>query len=107
AEKLAAEGIEVEVIDPRTLVPLDEQLIFASVAKTHRVVIVEENWPFASVGSQISDRIQRECFDDLDAPILRVSQEAVPVPYAEQLEEAVLPSVEKIIEAVRQVCYRS
>jgi pyruvate dehydrogenase E1 component beta subunit len=104
-EELAKEGISVEVIDPRTLVPLDEELIFQSVRKTHRVVIVEENWPFASVGAQISDRIHSECFDDLDAPVVRVSQENVPVPYSEKLEELALPSVERIIAAVKKVRY--
>lgn len=104
-EKLAKQDIDVEVVDPRTLVPLDEKLIFESVRKTHRVVIVEENWPFASVGAQISDRIQLNCFDDLDAPIVRVSQEAVPVPYAEALEHRALPDEERVIEAVKKVMY--
>lgn len=104
-EKLAQEGIDVEVIDPRTLVPLDEDLIFASVQKTHRVVIVEENWPFASVGAQIADRIQFKCFDELDAPVLRVSQEPVPVPYAEELEMQALPDEARVIAAVKKVLY--
>lgn len=107
AEELAEEGISVEVIDPRSLVPLDEELLFRSVRKTHRVVILEENWPFASVGAQISDRIHRECFDDLDAPIERVSQEAVPVPYAENLEEIALPSKAQVTKAIKEVCYRN
>lgn len=107
ARKLAEENISCEVIDVRTLVPMDEELIFQSVRKTHRAVIVEENWPFASVGSQISDRIQHECFDDLDAPVMRVSQEPVPVPYAENLEHEALPSVERVIAAVKRVTYRS
>jgi pyruvate dehydrogenase E1 component beta subunit len=106
AEKLAEENISAEVIDLRSLVPLDEAMIFASVRKTHRVVIVEENWPFASVGSHIADRIQWQCFDDLDAPIAKVSQQAVPVPYAENLEHAALPHVEQVIAAVKKVCYR-
>ncbi|MBP6217138.1 MAG: pyruvate dehydrogenase complex E1 component subunit beta [Oligoflexales bacterium] len=104
-EQLEKEGISVELIDPRTLVPLDEELIFNSVRKTHRVVIVEENWPFASVGSQISDRIQYVCFDELDAPIERVSQANVPVPYCEKLEHLVLPSQEQILSAVKQTLY--
>ena len=104
---LSAEGISCEFIDLRTLVPMDEETVFASVRKTHRAVIVEENWPFASVGSQIVDRIQHECFDDLDAPVLRVSQEPVPVPYAENLEHLVLPNAEKIIDAVKRVTYRA
>ena len=102
---LSESGISVELIDLRTLVPLDDTTIFKSVAKTHRALIVEENWPFASVGSEIITRVQQHCFDDLDAP-LKVSQEAVPVPYNEKLEHAALPSVEKIIEAVKQVSYR-
>ncbi len=99
-------GISVEVIDLRTLRPLDEEAIFRSVRKTNRCVVVEENWPFASVGTHIADRVQRECFDDLDAPVIRVSQEDVPVPYAENLEEEVLPSVEKIVRAIQTVSYR-
>ena len=86
---------------------MDEALVFASVRKTHRAVIVEENWPFASVGAQISDRIQHECFDDLDAPVERVSQEPVPVPYSERLEHLALPSVDKILAAVKRVTYKS
>lgn len=107
AEECESLGISVEVVDPRTLKPLDDELIFASVRKTNRCVIVEENWPFASVGTEIIDRIQRQCFDDLDAPILRVSQEETPVPYSEVLEAEVLPSVEKIVEVVRKVSYQS
>lgn len=106
-EELKKQNIHAELIDARTLVPLDEDLIFRSVRKTHRCVVVEENWPVASVGCYVSDRIQRECFDDLDAPVLRVSQDHVPVPYNEKLEHAVLPSVDKVIEAVRQVTYRT
>lgn len=106
-KKLEEEGVSCELIDVRTLVPMDEELIFESVRKTHRAVIVEENWPFASVGAQIADRIQHQCFDDLDAPVERVSQEAVPVPYAENLEHEALPSVERIIAAVKRVRYES
>lgn len=105
AEKLAAEGIDAEVIDPRTLQPLDEPLIFESVRKTNRLVIVDESWDFASVSAQISDRVQRECFDYLDAPVVRVSSEFVLMPYAEDLEAAVLPSVEKVVHAVKEVMY--
>ena len=106
-EELKKQNIDAEVVDPRTLVPLDEELIFASVRKTNRVVIVEENWPVASVGCHIADRIQSECFDHLDAPVLRVSQEPVPVPYAEHLEHRALPDISRIVEAVKQVTYRS
>lgn len=107
AEQLAADGIDVEILDPRTLLPLDEELIYASVAKTHRVVIVEEAWGFASVGAQIADCIQENCFDDLDSPVLRVTNEFVPMPYNEAQEERVMPSLERIKEAVHKVMYRS
>lgn len=102
---LAEEGIDVELIDPRTLQPLDEEMIFNSVRKTHRVVVVEESWSFASVGAQIADRVQYVCFDELDAPVTRVTTEFVPMPYNEHLEEVALPSVEKIVAAVKNVLY--
>jgi pyruvate dehydrogenase E1 component beta subunit len=105
AEQLAAQGIECEVIDPRTLLPLDEDMIFNSVRKTHRCVIIEEAYQAASVGSWIAESIQRVCFDDLDAPVMRVSNEFVPMPYAENLEHRVLPEVERIIPVVKQVLY--
>jgi pyruvate dehydrogenase E1 component beta subunit len=107
AELLAEEGIDAEVIDPRTLQPLDEDLIFGSVRKTHRCVIVDEAWGFAAVSAQISDRIQKECFDDLDAPVLRVTSEFVPMPYAEHLEEEVLPRAEEVVAAVKESMYLS
>lgn len=105
AAELEKEGISAEVVDPRTLQPLDEELIFASVRKTHRAVVVEESWGFASVGAQISDRIQRECFDDLDAPVSRVCADFVHIPYNEAQEEAVFPDVEKIVQAAKGVLY--
>ena len=105
AEKLAAEGIDAEVLDPRTLQPLDEELIFESVRKTHRLVIVDESWSFAAVAAQIADRVQKECFDDLDAPVARVHTDWVLMPYAEHLEAAVLPSADKLIKAVKEVLY--
>lgn len=104
-EPLEKDGIDIEILDPRTLQPLDEELIFQSVRKTHRVVVVEESWSFASVGAQISDRVQKECFDDLDAPVGRVNLDFVPMPYNEHLEELVSPDVEKVCQAVREVCY--
>ena len=104
---LESEGIDVELIDPRTLQPLDEEMIFQSVRKTHRVVVVEESWSFASVGAQIADRIQFLCFDDLDAPVTRVTNEFVPMPYNEHLEDRVLPNVDRIVSAVKQVLYRN
>ena len=97
--------ISVEVLDLRSIRPFDLEAILRSVSKTHRVVIIEQNRPFCGVGAEISFQIQSEVFDMLDAPILRVAQEDVPMPYNERLERAVLPSVEKLIAAVKQVCY--
>jgi pyruvate dehydrogenase E1 component beta subunit len=104
AEDLANEKINAEVIDLRSIKPLDWPAVFQSVAKTHRVVIAEQDRPFCGVGSEIAYRIQREIFDELDAPIQRVTQEEVPMPYNEALEKAVLPSAEKIIAAVKKIC---
>jgi pyruvate dehydrogenase E1 component beta subunit len=106
AEKLAQQGIHCDVIDLRTLKPFDQEAVAASVRKTNRVVIVEEGWPFASVGSELSDFIQRECFDDLDAPVRRVHGLEVNMAYAANLERAIQPSVERIVEAVNAVLYR-
>jgi pyruvate dehydrogenase E1 component beta subunit len=106
ADLLAKEGIEAEVVDPRTLRPLDEDLIFDSVRKTNRCVVVEEGWPVAGFGAEIADRVQRECFDSLDAPILRVTSADVPMPYAKSLEKAYLPQPEKVVDAVKKVLYR-
>ena len=106
ADLLAKEGIEAEVVDPRTLRPLDEDLIFESVRKTHRCVVVEEGWRYAGFGAEIADRVQRECFDELDAPVLRVTSADVPMPYAKTLERAFLPQPEKVVEAVHKVMYR-
>ena len=105
AEYLAGQGINVEVLDLRSIKPLDIDLILNSVSKTHRAVIAEQNRPFCGVGAEIAFQIQREIFDSLDAPILRVAQEEVPMPYNEKLESAVLPSEEKILQAITQVCY--
>jgi len=105
AEQLAEEGIEAEVLDPRTLQPLDEELIFGSVRKTHRLVIVDESWAYGSVSSEIAARVQQECFDDLDAPVARVNSLFVPMPYAEGLEHEVLPHAEKVVRAVKDVLY--
>ena len=106
AKTLAEEGIEAEVVDPRTLRPLDEDIIFESVRKTGRCVVVEEGWRMAGFGAEIADRVQRECFDSLDAPIVRVTAADVPMPYAKILEKAYLPQPERVIEAVHQVLYR-
>jgi pyruvate dehydrogenase E1 component beta subunit len=105
AEKLEDEDISAEVLDLRSIKPLDERAIYDSVAKTHRVVIVEQDRPFCGVGAEVCYRIQKNIFDQLDAPIGRVSQEDVPMPYNERLEKAVLPNAEKLIAAVKKVCY--
>jgi pyruvate dehydrogenase E1 component beta subunit len=106
ADELAQEGIEAEVIDPRTLRPFDLETVLASVARTNRCVIVEEGWPWMGSGAQVSDSIQRHAFDDLDAPVLRVTGADVPMPYAKGLENFVLPSAERVKAAVRKVTYR-
>jgi pyruvate dehydrogenase E1 component beta subunit len=103
--RLADEGISVELIDPRTIKPMDWELIFNSVKKTNRLVIIEEGWPFAGVGAQISHEVSKNCFDYLDAPVERVTQEDVPLPYAHNLEVASLPNIQKVIRAVRKVMY--
>ncbi len=107
AEQLASEGVEATVIDPRTLRPFDLAAVLASVARTHRCVIVEEGWPWMGSGAQIADSIQRHGFDELDAPVLRVTGRDVPMPYARPLERAVLPSPERVVEACRAVLYRA
>ena len=106
AELLAKDGIEAEVVDPRTLRPLDEDLIFDSVRKTNRCVVVEEGWRYAGFGAEIADRVQRECFDQLDAPVIRVTAADVPMPYSRMLEKAFLPQPEKVVAAVHEVLYR-
>ena len=99
-------GIDIELVDPRTLRPLDEELILASVRKTNRCVIVEEGFEFNHVGSEIAYRIQKLAFDHLDAPVERVTNIDVPMPYSPPLEKQVLPSPERIKDAIRRVCYR-
>ncbi|HKP49627.1 MAG TPA: pyruvate dehydrogenase complex E1 component subunit beta [Gemmatimonadales bacterium] len=106
AEQLAADGINAEVIDLRTIRPLDRESVLSSVAKTHRCVVVEEGWPFAGVGAQVVDTIQRDAFDELDAPILRVTGADVPMPYNKQLERAAKADPAKVVAAVNQVLYR-
>ena len=105
AEMLAAQGIEVETIDLRTIRPLDERTIYESVAKTSRCVVVDDAWPFASVGSHIAWLVSRACFDNLDAPVELVSGEDVPMPYNHGLELAAQPSIAKIVGAVRRAMY--
>ena len=106
AEKLAKDGIEAEVIDLRTLRPLDIPTIIASVKKTNRLVTVEEAWPVCSIGSEICARVAYEAFDYLDAPPTKVSGADVPMPYAANLEKLALPNAELVIEAVKAVLYR-
>jgi pyruvate dehydrogenase E1 component beta subunit len=106
ATELAKEGIEAEVIDPRTLRPLDLKTILDSVKKTNRVVIVEEGWPYCGVGAQFVDWIQHQAFDYLDAPILRVTGADVPMPYAKNLEHLCLPDKNRVMDAVKRVLYR-
>lgn len=107
AAELAKNGIEVEIIDPRTIRPLDEELILRSVKKTNRCLIVEEGWPFAGAGAEVAYRVTSKAFDYLDAPVVRVTGEDVPMPYAKNLEHLVLPSVEKVVTAIKSVLYRS
>ena len=107
AEELAAEGIEAEVVDLRTIRPLDHDTVVESVRKTHRLVTVEEGWGPMGVGAEVITRVIEHAFDYLDAPPARVCQEDVPLPYAANLEAASLPSVEKIVKAAKAVCYRS
>lgn len=104
-EVLEKEGVSVELVDPRTIKPMDWDIIVNSVKKTNRLVIVEEGWPFAGVGAQISHEVMKRAFDYLDAPIERVTQEDVPLPYAHNLEVASLPSVEKVVAAVKKTLY--
>jgi pyruvate dehydrogenase E1 component beta subunit len=106
AEELSREGIEAEVIDLRTVRPIDYAAIVESVKKTNRLVVVEEAWPLASISSEISYHIQRYAFDYLDAPVHRVTSRDVPLPYAPTLIEAILPSVERTVKAGKAVLYR-
>lgn len=105
AEQLAAAGVNAEVVDLRSLRPLDEETIYASVARTNRAVVIDEAWPFASVGSHVAYLISRNCFDDLDAPVEFVSSEDVPVPYNHTLELAAQPTIEKIVDAAKRALY--
>jgi pyruvate dehydrogenase E1 component beta subunit len=106
ADELAKEGIEVDLIDVRTLRPLDTETIVASVMKTGRAVTVEEGWQQSGVGAEIAARIMEHAFDYLDAPVMRVSGKDVPMPYAANLEKLALPSVAEVVAAAKSVCYR-
>jgi pyruvate dehydrogenase E1 component beta subunit len=106
AEKLASEGIDAEVVDLRTLRPLDRQTVLASLAKTNRLMVVEEGWPTCSIAAEVAAFVMEEGFDDLDAPVLRVTDEDVPLPYAANLEHAALVSVDKIVAKAQFLCNR-
>ncbi|KQU59164.1 pyruvate dehydrogenase [Sphingomonas sp. Leaf339] len=106
AEKLSGEGIDAEVIDLRTLRPLDRQSVLKSLAKTNRLVVVEEGFPTCSIASEIMALCMEEGFDDLDAPVMRVTNEDVPMPYAANLEKLALVDVARVISAVKRVCYK-
>ncbi|MDQ6961991.1 MAG: pyruvate dehydrogenase complex E1 component subunit beta [Mariprofundaceae bacterium] len=107
AKILAEQGIDAEIVDLRTIRPLDETTMLASVAKTNCAIVVEEGWRFAGIGAEISARIMEKAFDDLDAPVIRVTGKDVPMPYAANLETLALPSVEDIVAAARQACNRN
>lgn len=107
AAKLAREGVEAEVLDLRSVRPLDVDAVLDTVAKTNRVVYVEEGWPFAGVGAQIAAMIQDEAFDHLDAPVARVTQADVPMPYAKNLEATAKPDAARVVAACNHVLYRN
>jgi pyruvate dehydrogenase E1 component beta subunit len=106
AEELAKEGISCEVIDLRTVRPIDYDTVIESVKKTNRLVIIEEAWPLASISTEITYMVQKNAFDYLDAPIRRINTQDVPLGYAPTFVQAFLPSVEKTIKTVKEVLYR-
>lgn len=105
AEALAKEGIDCEVIDLRTIRPLDEATIINSVKKTNRLVVVDEHFPYGSIATEVAFRVQRHAFDHLDAPVVRVTQADTPLPYAANLIEESLPNIKRVVEAVKGVMY--
>jgi pyruvate dehydrogenase E1 component beta subunit len=107
AEALAKQGIDAELIDLRTLRPLDIDTVVASVKKTNRLVTVEQGWPICSIGSEIAAQVVDKAFDYLDAPPMKVTGKDVPMPYAANLEKLALPSVDDVIAAAKAVCYRA
>jgi pyruvate dehydrogenase E1 component beta subunit len=106
AGMLEKDGVSAEVLDLRSIRPLDVDAILATVAKTNRVVLLEEGWPYGGISATVAALIQEEAFDMLDAPVLRVTQADVPMPYAKQLEKVVKPSAEHVVEKVNRVLYR-
>ena len=107
AAALAEDGVEAEVIDLRTLRPLDTATIIESVKKTNRIVSCEEGWPYAGIGSEIAAQVMEQAFDWLDAPVARVASKDVPLPYAANLESLALPQAEDIVAAAKSVTYLS
>jgi pyruvate dehydrogenase E1 component beta subunit len=107
AEELAKEGISVEVIDLRTIRPLDIDCIVNSVKKTNRLIILEESWPVASISTEITYRVQRHAFDYLDAPIRRITQTDTPFAFATSLIDAALPGVDDVVRVAKEVCYKA
>ena len=105
ADTLAKEGIKIDVVDLRTIRPMDVEAIVTSVKKTNRAVVLEEGWEVCGIGAQVVDYIQRDCFDDLDAPVIRVHQADVPMPYAKAIEKAAKPDLAKTLAAVKKVMY--
>jgi pyruvate dehydrogenase E1 component beta subunit len=105
AEELAKEGIQAEVIDLRTIRPMDHETIIRSVMRTNRLVVVDENWPVASIASEVAYRVQKDAFGYLDAPVLRINQADTPLPFAPGLIDASLPSVERTVRAVKEAMY--
>jgi len=104
--QLEKEGIDVELVDLRTVKPIDYATVIESVKKTNRCVVVEEAWPLASISTEIAYHIQRHAFDYMDAPVIRVTNRDVPLPYAPTLIEEILPSVKRVVEAVKSVLYK-
>jgi pyruvate dehydrogenase E1 component beta subunit len=107
AEALAGDGIDVEIIDLRTIRPMDLDTVIASVKKTNRLVTVEEGYPQSSVGTEIATRVMQQAFDYLDAPVLTIAGKDVPMPYAANLEKLALPNVQEVVDAVKAVTYRN
>ena len=107
AEKLAAEGIDAEVIDLRTIRPLDAETLVASVKKTNRAVVVEQGWTAYGVTSEVSSVLMEQAFDWLDAPVLRVGGADVPMPYAHSLEQVAIVQPEDVVKAAKTVCYKA
>jgi pyruvate dehydrogenase E1 component beta subunit len=106
AEQLAKEGISAEVIDLRTIRPLDHATIIKSVKKTNRIVVIDESWPFGGVSAEVGFEIQKYAFDYLDAPVLRINGADTPLPYAPTLVDAYMPNPERVIKAVKSVMYK-